>query len=67
MQNNEEPPKRRVKALTPYQRIVQAARRRVGVRLSAEEVAKLANDDAILTVAEHDDEDQGKPRQSRYV
>lgn len=43
---------------TPYQRIMLAARRRRGVRLSAEDVRALARDDAIAQVAWADDERQ---------
>jgi hypothetical protein len=41
--------------MTPYQRIVRAARLGVGMSLSAEDVAKLAMDNAIVTVANGDD------------
>lgn len=41
---------------TPYQRIVRAAERGTGCRLTAEEVAALAADDAIATSASLDDE-----------
>lgn len=51
---------------TPYQRIMLAARRRRGVRLSAEDVQALARDDAIAQVAWADDERQrSKPLAAR--
>ncbi len=44
------------KKLTPYQRIVRAAERGVGVRISAEEAKQMGTyDDAIITVAMQDD------------
>ncbi len=43
--------------LSPYQRIVRAAKAGRGVRLSADETFSLAHDDAIATVAAQDDED----------
>ncbi len=42
--------------LTPYQRIMRAARRCTGVRLSPDDVQALSMDDAISTVAYNDDE-----------
>lgn len=48
--------------MTPYQRIVRAARRGTGVRLSAADAVALARDEAILAVARGDDErDQMAP------
>lgn len=41
--------------LTPYQRIMRAAKAGQGVRLSAAEVAWLARDHAIITCARKDD------------
>lgn len=41
---------------TPYQRIVRAAKARRGVRLTAEEVREMSNDDAISKLASNDDE-----------
>jgi len=43
---------------TPYQRIVEAARLRRGIRLSLDDVACMADDDAIRLLAENDDEAQ---------
>jgi hypothetical protein len=40
---------------TAYQRIANAAKKGTGVKLTREEVRMLAKDDAISTVAEHDD------------
>lgn len=45
--------------LTPWQRIIVAARAGRGVRLSSEEVVRLALDDAIATAAYNDWEAQG--------
>lgn len=42
--------------MSPYQRIIRAARLGRGVRLSADEVAAMIMDDAIETVARNDDE-----------
>lgn len=42
-------------ALTPYQKIMRAAKRRTGLRLSPDEVRALSGDDAIATVAMNDD------------
>lgn len=41
--------------MTPYQKIMRAASKKRGLRLSAEEVRQLSSDDAISQVAEHDD------------
>lgn len=43
---------------TPYQRIMRAAKRGTGVRLSADEVFALSADDAISTCAANDDAEQ---------
>lgn len=40
---------------TPYQRIVQASAQGRGIRLSAEDVRKMAHDSAISNLAELDD------------
>jgi len=48
--------------MTPYQRIMRAAARGTGVRLSADEVAILAVDDAIFIRAELDDDQHPLPR-----
>lgn len=45
--------------LSPHQRIMKAAKAGKGLRLSAEEVQRLAADDAIARVASGDDEDLG--------
>lgn len=42
--------------LSPWQKITRAAKRGRGIRLSADEVWRLSMDDAISTVAEHDDQ-----------
>lgn len=42
---------------TPYQRIMRAAERGGGVRLSVDDVFLLSMDDAIATRANNDDED----------
>lgn len=42
--------------LSPYQRIIRAARRSTGVHLSAEDVGILASDTAIKDRAGNDDE-----------
>jgi hypothetical protein len=42
--------------VTPYQRVVRAARRGTGARLSALDVALLAGDPAIADAAARDDE-----------
>ena len=44
--------------LTVYQRIVRAAERGTGLRLSADDCWALSRDDAITTVASDDDEAQ---------
>lgn len=43
-------------ALTPWQKIIRAAKAGRGLRLSANEVSRLSFDDAIATVATYDDE-----------
>lgn len=43
--------------MTAHQKIMWAWRRGMGCRLSADEVAELAQDGAIATCAENDDED----------
>jgi hypothetical protein len=45
---------------TPYQRIVEASKKGVGVRLSAEECWDMAFDDAIATRAMLDDEESAR-------
>lgn len=45
-----------VRKLSPYQRIARSAKRGTGLRLTAREVAVLSIDDAIIAVAEEDDE-----------
>lgn len=50
---------------TPYQRIVAAAEKGVGVRLSAEECWTLRWDGAIEQVASNDDMDQQEERERR--
>lgn len=52
-------PKER-KKLTPYQRIMHAAKRGTGMRLSADEAFALSMDDAIASCAINDDEAQGR-------
>jgi hypothetical protein len=42
--------------MTPYQRIMRAAYRGVGVRLSATDVQSLSHEDAIAMTAREDDE-----------
>lgn len=42
--------------MTPYQRIMAAAKLGRGVRLTAEEVRQMSRDSAILQLAELDDE-----------
>jgi hypothetical protein len=49
-------------AKTPYQKILRAASRGTGLRLTSEEVAKLAGDSAIETVAGNDDENEVERR-----
>lgn len=52
------------KRLTPYQRIVRAANRGTGCRLSAEDCHELGNmDDAIFTRAGLDDENDEREKQ----
>jgi hypothetical protein len=51
--------------MTPYQKILRAAERGKGVRLSADDVAHLAQDTAICTVAEHDDVKASLPDDER--
>jgi hypothetical protein len=46
---------REARHLTPYQRIVRAAQKGRGVRLSANEVWEMAHDDAIETAAGNED------------
>ena len=41
---------------TPWQRVVEAYEEGVGIRLSWDELAKLNQDDAIVTRAQFDDE-----------
>lgn len=43
--------------MTPWQKIMRAAQRGTGLRLSAEEVSRMSSDGAIATLAENDDED----------
>lgn len=47
--------------LTPHQKIMRAAKRETGLRLTAEEVYDLSRDDAIATCAANDDERAGTP------
>lgn len=42
--------------LTPHQRIMRAAKRGTGLRLTAKQVFDLSRDDAIRTCAQNDDE-----------
>ncbi len=44
------------KPLTPHQKIVRAADRGTGVRLTADDVLRLSLDDAVSMRATHDDE-----------
>lgn len=46
--------------MTVYQRIMRAFKRGTGLRLSPEDVSRLAKDDAISTVARNDDECPGQ-------
>lgn len=46
--------------LTPWQRIMDAAKSGRGIRLSYDEVARLSMDYAIETKARNDDEEQGR-------
>ena len=48
-------PQEKTKALTPYQRIVRAAKKERGVLLSPAEVRQMARDEAIAACAENDD------------
>ena len=43
------------KLLSPWQKIMRAAKAGRGLRLTAEEVVKLAHDDAIMTMAANED------------
>lgn len=43
--------------MTPHQKIMRAANRGTGLRLTAEEVGRLSRDGAIETCAANDDED----------
>ncbi len=47
--------------LTPHQRIMRAAKKGTGIRLSAEEVRLLSADDAIEACAANDDERMRNP------
>lgn len=49
--------------LTPYQRIMRAAKRGKGVLLSVSDVLKMAGDQAIVQLAENDDEEAADRRQ----
>lgn len=44
--------------LTPFQKIMRAAKKGRGIRLTANEVFQLSRDDAIATAASNDDEQQ---------
>jgi hypothetical protein len=46
---------------TPYQKIMRAYRRGTGLRLTAEEIEQLAQDDAISVAAANDDDFQEDP------
>lgn len=46
---------------TPYQRIMLAAKRHCGVRLTATEVRQLSGDSAISERALYDDDDDSNP------
>lgn len=50
---------------TPYQRIIRAAHKGVGVRLSPDECRALAMDGAIEQSASNDDMDQEEERERR--
>lgn len=50
-----------MKAQTPHQRIMTAARKGKGLRLSAAEVRRLSLDDAISTCAAEDDDYESSP------
>lgn len=46
--------------MTAYQRIVRAAKRGTGTRLSADECFQMSTDDAIWMVAQQDDDDDAE-------
>lgn len=46
--------------LSPHQKIMRAAKRGTGLRLTADEVFQLSRDGAIATCAENDDEKKEK-------
>jgi len=46
----------RIRQMTPWERILRAANRGTGLRLSADDVLRLSQDDAIITRAEMDKE-----------
>lgn len=46
--------------MTPHQKIMRAAKRGTGTRLSSEEVFLLSMDDAVAMAAQNDDEEQSK-------
>lgn len=46
--------------MTPHQKIMRAAKRGTGIRLSAVEVLELSRDGAIATCAENDDAEDAK-------
>jgi hypothetical protein len=48
--------------LTPWQRIIRAAKEGKGIRLSADEVYMLSQDDAIEQRARNDDEGESEDR-----
>lgn len=48
---------------SPYQRIMQAYRRGIGVRLSAADVNAMAGDSAIVQLAMNDDDDDSAAAQ----
>jgi hypothetical protein len=52
------------KRLTPYQRIVLAAKRGMGCYLTARTCAHMARDEAIRQLAENDDEDDAEKEPS---
>ncbi len=59
-----------VKRLSPHQRIVRAAKRGTGVRFTAQEVDRLAEDHAIHQVATWDDmadEDRAAASRGSYT
>lgn len=51
--------------MTPYQRIMRAAEKGRGVRLSADDVRRMAMDHAIVTLAENDDDEQDRAPRAR--